>query len=84
MPAHTGSGVDWRPSGRMAVTPVRTGPLPFDPAAPSPSILVVKPDFQAGNIRDRVVAAGLSGEGQTELAPAQLGHVHVVQPRRRR
>lgn len=42
MPANTGVASSARGLGRMAVTPVRTGPLPTT-SAPSPEISVEKP-----------------------------------------
>ena len=66
-PAKTGSYL--RPRGRMAVTPVRRAPCRRC-SVPSPLISVDVPDFDAGDIGDRVQRPGRAVERNPQVARA--------------
>jgi hypothetical protein len=70
-PANTGIPEVF-PLGRIAVTPVRTGPFPTV-IFPSPRIRVTIPDLDAGHIGDRIQRPGHSILGNAEIACPGLG-----------
>ena len=62
-----GCGALRRPRGRMAVTPVRTGPLP-DHELPSPEISVVTPTSTPATSVIALMAPGSPGNGKPKPA----------------
>ena len=71
-PAKTGSLMLFLPRGRMAVTPVRTGPLPTT-SLPSPEMSVVKPTSTPATSVMALIGAGGAVEGNAEIARARSG-----------
>src|SRR5690606_20109948 len=62
-PAHTGEGSRSKPRGRIAVTPVRTGPWPVR-RGPSPSMRVVMPTSTPGTSVMALYAPGRPGKSR--------------------
>ena len=70
-PAKTGSSTEALPRGRMAVTPVRTGPLPTT-SAPSPGDQGGVADLDPGDVGDGVERTGGAVERHTQVPGAGL------------